>query len=266
VDELRRALWLYRRCLGARLRAVLEYEADFWVMTVGWLLTQSVGIAFLWAIFRRIPEVNGWRFWDIALIYSLVIVAEGLSVILAQGAWYLSGVVNTGQLDAILVRPYSPVLQVLSAEIGMNGFGNLIVGVALLVGALLHVSVEWSLTRVGLALILLVSAVLVKIGLNLATNCAAFWLSAPYAPFPFAMHTFGELARFPLTIYGPVIRILLSVALPYAFMSFFPATAILGRGAPLWIGLLTPLVAVYCLGGGVWIFRRGLLRYESAGT
>lgn len=266
LRRVRRAAWLYRRCLGARLRAVLEYEADFWVMTVGWLLTQAVGIVFLWAIFRRIPHIDGWQFWDIALIYALVVLAEGVSVILGQGAWFLARTVHLGELDPILVRPMSPVLQVLSSEIGMNGFGSVIVGGALLIGALAHVDVVWSPARVALAVVLLVSGVLVKLGLNLVTNCAAFWIPGPHAPGPLAAQTLGELTRFPLTIYGSIVRIVLSVVLPYAFMSFFPVTAVLGRGAPLWLGLLTPLVAAYCLALGVWVFRRGLLRYESAGA
>src|SRR3712207_2174111 len=148
---VRRGAWLYRRCLGAQLRAVLEHEADFWVMAAGWLVAQTVGIAFLWAVFRRIPQIDGWLFWDIALIYALVVLAEGVSVILGQGAWFLARTVHFGELDAMLVRPMSPVLQVLSSEIGMNGFSNLVVGGALLTGALLHVDVVWSPARVFLA-------------------------------------------------------------------------------------------------------------------
>jgi ABC-type uncharacterized transport system permease subunit len=143
---------------------------------------------FLWTIFRKIPLINGWKFWDVVLIYSLVAIAEGLS------------------------RP-----------------------------------------------------ALVKIGLNLVTSCSAFWLRTTYSMFPFSMHTLGELTRFPLTIYSTAVRLVLSIVLPFAFMSFFPATSVLGHGAPVWVGLLTPAVAAYCLFMGVWIFRLGLRRYESAG-
>ncbi|WP_269203878.1 ABC-2 family transporter protein [Motilibacter peucedani] len=180
--RLRRAVWLYRRCLGAHLRSTLEYERDFWVLTVAALLTQGVGVVLLSAVFRAIPQFNGWRFWDLALIYSLVAVGEGVAVLLAQGAWSLAWTVNTGELDVALVRPYSPMLQVLSSQVGMNGLGNLAVGGGLLVAALVHVDVDWSPGRVVLAAVLLLSAVLVKVGLNLATNCAGFWLSSPPMP------------------------------------------------------------------------------------
>jgi ABC-2 type transport system permease protein len=83
--------------------------------------------------------------------------------------------------------------------------------------------------------------------------------------FGFAMHTLGELARFPITIYGLGVRLVLTLVLPYAFMSYFPATTVLRESSLWWVGLLTPLVAVHTLALGAWAFRRGLLRYESSG-
>jgi ABC-2 type transport system permease protein len=258
-------LWLYRRCLGAHLRSTLEYEKDFWVLTMSALLTQGVGLIFLSAIFRAIPQFHGWRFWDAALIYSMVVLTEGLAVLVAQGAWTLSFVVNTGGMDALLIRPFSPTLQVLSSQVGMNGIGNVLLGGALLATALAHVDLNWTLPGAALSVLLLLSAAAVKVGLNLLTNCAAFWLKSPFSMFGFAMHTFGELARFPITIYGRGIQLVLTVVLPYAFMSFFPATTVLHNSHYWWVGLCTPIVAAYVLALGAWAFRRGLLRYESAG-
>lgn len=265
MAELRRAVWLYRRCLGAHLRSTLEYEADFWIMSVAALLTQGVGFIFLWAIFRAIPEINGWQFWDVVLIYSLVVLSEGVAVLLGQGIWSLSMIVNFGGFDALLVRPFSPLLQVLSSQIGMNGLGNVLLGGGLLVGAVAHVDVDWSPGLVALGVVLLVSAPLVKVGLNVLTNCAAFWLRTPWSMFAFSMHTFGELARFPITIYGPLVRLALTLVLPYAFMSYFPAGVVLSTGTAPWVGLLTPVAAVYCLALGAWAFRAGVARYESSG-
>ena len=265
VAELRRNVWLYRRSLGAHLRSTLEYEADFWIMSVAAVVSQGVGVVFLWAIFRSVPDINGWQFWDIVFIYSLVAIGEGISVLFGQGIWSLSVIVNFGEFDTLLVRPFSPLLQVMSSQIGMNGLGNVALGGALFVASITHIDVAWTPGVVAMAVVLLISAPLVKVGLNIVTNCAAFWLRTPWSMFAFAMHSFGELARYPITIYGPAIRLALTVVLPYAFMSFYPATSITSRGSVPWIGYLTPLVAVYCLYLGVLVFRRGMARYESAG-
>jgi ABC-2 type transport system permease protein len=265
VGEMRRNLRLYRRLLGAQLRSTLEYEADFWIMSLSAVLVQGIGMVFLWAIFQSIPQIDGWQFWDVVLVYAFVVVSEGLSALFTQGAWALPATVNLGDLDALLVRPYPPVLQVLGSQVGMNGLGSLALGGGLLAAAVTHVDVRWGPGRIALAVLLLISAAGVKIGLNLLANCAAFWLRSPYSMFAFSMHTFGELARFPITIYGLAVRITITAVLPYAFMSYFPASAVLSTGTGRWLGLLTPLAAVYSLWLGVTVFRRGLARYESSG-
>jgi ABC-2 type transport system permease protein len=258
-------MWLYRRLLGAHIRAILEYEADFWIMSLSAVFVQGVGVVFLWAIFQSVPEVNGWRFWEVALIYAFVAIAEGLSNLFAQGAWTLAVTVNFGELDTLLMRPFPPLLQVLSSQVGFNGIGNLVLGFGLAATAVRHIDVAWSPSRVALVVLLVIAAAGVKIGLNLLANCAAFWLRSPYSMFAFSMHTFGELARFPITIYGIGVRIALTAVLPYAFMSFFPVATVLSDGTARLLGLLTPAVAVYCIWLGTTAFRRGLSRYESSG-
>ena len=50
-----------------------------------------------------------------------------------------------------------------------------------------------------------------------------------------------------------------------ACVSFFPTAFLFGMDAWSLPGLLTPLVAIYCMVVAVWVFRRGLRRYESTG-
>ncbi|MEP7055817.1 MAG: ABC-2 family transporter protein [Actinomycetota bacterium] len=266
VRHLRRNVFLYRRGLGAHIRSTMEYEADFWVLIFASVLMQVVGLVFLWAVFRRIPDINGWAYWDIVMIYAMVFFAEGIGSLFFEGTWRLAWLVNQGELDRYLVRPFSPVLQVMSGEVGVNGLGNIVLGTILIATAAGHVDVRWTLGRVLLAAVLLASAVVIKLSINLATNASAFWLASPFSTFAFAMHSLGDLARYPITIYSLGIRALITAAIPFAFISFFPAAAILHRGPTWWIGLLTPAVAAYCLFVATAIFRRGLRRYDSAGA
>lgn len=266
VARVRRGAYLYRRSLGAQIRATMEYEADFLLLIVASLMMQAVGLVFLWAVFRRIPDINGWEFWDIVLIYAMVFFAEGVGSLFFEGTWRLASLVNEGGLDRFLIRPFSPALQVMSGDVGVNGLGNIVLGGVLIGTAATRVDVDWTVGRVLLAAVLLVSAVVVKVAINLASNAAAFWIPGPFATFAYALHTLGDLARYPMTIYSMGIRAVLTAVIPFAFVSFFPAAALLHRGSTWWIGLFTPLVAVYCVVVAAFVFRRGLRRYESAGA
>jgi ABC-2 type transport system permease protein len=261
-----RMLRLYLRLLGAHLRSLLEYETDFWIMAAATVLMQVVNVVFLSALFAKVPVLNGWTFWGVVLMFGAVALAEGVGSLFFEGMWRLAQRINTGDLDYYLVRPYPVALQVSACEVGINGLSNIVIGGLMIGVALAHVDIAWSTWRVLLGVMLFGSAIAIKVAINLATNAVSFWLSSPSPLFAMAVHQVGDLARFPLSIYPPVLKAALGAVLPFAFVSFFPIAYLLDNGESRWVGLLTPLVAAYCVAVAMLVFRRGLRRYESAGN
>jgi len=266
VYRVRRAVRLYRRSLGTHLRSVLEYEADFWLLIFAALLSQGLGLAFIGAVFSRVPALNGWRFEEVVLVYALSNLASGCGPLFFDGVWRLSWMLNKGELDYALVRPFPVVLQVSSGMIGLHGIGDVIGAVAMLAWALSRLDVHWSPVTAAVGLVLVASGIALKLAINLAANSASFWLAGPHSLFAVAVHNVTGLAQYPVSIYGVGLRVLLSGVLPVAFVSFLPAAWLLDRGGYGWLGLLAPLVAAYCVGVSLFVFRRGLRRYESTGS
>jgi ABC-2 type transport system permease protein len=268
LASARRTSRLYLRLFNAQLKAVLEYQGDFFIQLMGAVLLNAAGFIFLFVLFKQIPNVEGWTLWEIVVMYALVLVAEGVGSLFFQGTWSLTRLVNRAELDFALVRPLAPAAQVMAggAVAGMNGVGNILLGAVLFVIALGRVTVDWTAQRIALCVVLFFSAIVIKLAINLATNSAAFWLNSPNNSFPYSMHLLGDLCRYPITIYAVGIQALVSLLVPFAFISFFPAAAIFEKSDWKWAGFATPLVALYCVLAARWIFNRGLLRYESAGN
>ncbi|GIM91112.1 ABC transporter permease [Paractinoplanes toevensis] len=257
---------LYLRLLGAHFRSMMEYETDFLILAGATVLMQVVNVVFLSALFAKVPVLNGWTFWSVLMMFGAVALAEGVGSLFFDGMWNLAWHINRGELDYYLVRPYPVALQVSSAALGINGLSNIVTGGLMIGAGLAHSAVEWTPWRIALGVLLLISSVVIKLSINLATNAVCFWLNSPSPMFAFAMHQVGDLARFPLSIYPFALKAVLGVVLPFAFISFFPIAYLLDTGSSQWVGLLTPLVAVYCAGMAALVFRRGLRRYESAGN
>ncbi|MEU6074024.1 ABC-2 family transporter protein [Micromonospora sp. NPDC047074] len=256
---------VYLRLLGAHLRAVLEYRYDA-LLTIGaTVLGQGAGLVFVGAVFAQVPELAGWTRWEVVCVYAMVLLAEGVGSLFFEGTWQLAGMINGGDLDYLLVRPYPVTLQVTGSALGVNGLGNVLLGGVLLVGAVGQVDVDWQPVTIGWAVVLLVSALATKVAINLATNSVAFWLLSPSSSLAAGVHVLGDLARYPITVYGVGLRVLLTL-LPVTFVGYFPAAALLGKGVSATVGLLTPVVAVLCLIIARQIFKAGLRRYESAGS
>lgn len=262
----RRALYLYYRLMLQHLKSILEYQGDFWILMGAAVLTQVLGFVFLWVIFQRIPTISGWSFWEVAFIYAMIFFTEGVATFFFEGTWGISTLVHRAELDRYLVRPMSPLLQVLGSRIGMNGLGNMLIGVLIITQSLRNLAVEWSAAKIAMLLLLLVSAAAIRVAVNLAACSISFWTRGPGNAFPFFIHSISDFAKYPITIYALGIQVLVAVVVPYAFISVFPAAYLFGKGQLAPWGLLSPLVALYCLAVAVAVFYRGLATYESSGN
>ena len=265
LGAARRLVYLYFRCLGQQMKAIMAYEANFIVLMFSAVLVQLAGLAFIWAIFQRIPDVNGWTFWQVVMMSALIYVTEGVGSLFFEGTWRLSYLVYSGQFDQVLVRPISPIVQVLAGAVGFNGLGNIVTGFVLIGIAMANVPVQWTPGRVLMLVILVVSAATIRVAINLASAASTFWIRSPWSMVPMFVHQLGDFAKYPITIYSFAVQALIVVAVPFAFVSFFPTAFVFGVEAWSLPGLLTPLVAIYAVVMAVWIFRVGLNRYESSG-
>lgn len=117
-----------------------------------------------------------------------------------------------------------------------------------------------------MAVVLLISAVMIRASIYLAACSSVFWTHSPGNAFGNMVHTVSDFAKFPITIYSLGVQALIGVIVPYAFISFFPASYLFGKEQWSIFGLMTPLVAIYCAFMARWIFQKGLNRYEGAGN
>ncbi|WP_044479402.1 ABC transporter permease [Paenibacillus antibioticophila] len=262
----RRILYLYWRLYSQQLKAMLEYSADFYIMIGAAALTQITGFLFLWVVFSRIPDIQGWGLWEVAFMYAAIYVSEGVGSLFFEGTWRMLRLVNLGELDRYLVRPVPIVLQIFCTGIGMNGIGNILIGGTIIGISLSHVQMDWNLSTVLMAILLFVSAITIRIAINLAANCSSFWIRSSGNAFPIMIHNLGEFAKYPITIFSLGIQLFISIVVPFAFVSFFPAAVLFGKEPWSWWGWLGPLVAVCAVWLSLGLLRIGLGKYESAGN
>jgi ABC-2 type transport system permease protein len=261
-----RAVYIYFRFMTQHLKAILEYQADFLITLAAALLTQLLGFVFLWVVYQRIPEINGWGFWEVAFIYAMIFFTEGFASLFFNGMWHIGNLVHRGGMDRYLVRPVPLVFQVLTTDFSIGGVGNLLLGGLILFQSLHNIHIEWTIEKVLIASLLILSGIVIRVFIIFTANCQVFWTGSGNTSFSHMVHTLGDFAKFPITIYNLGVQALITVLVPYAFISFFPAAYILDKEDWALYGLLSPVVAVYMMCLGIWVFKRGLKRYESAGN
>jgi ABC-2 type transport system permease protein len=262
----RRNARLYTKLQLTQLRAAVEYRADFWIGIVGAMLQQTAGLVFISALFAQIPEIEGWTVWNVAILYGLAMVPKGITELFCDGPWMLRTKVNTGEFDRVLVRPLSPALQSATAIASIHGLGQLILGAIVLWMGMRRSEVEWSWWTLPL-LIMTIAASTVMIGaLNYVINMIGFWEPSAQSALPTMVGLMVDFAKFPLDVFNLVIRGLVTVVIPYAFISYFPALLLLDRDTPWrWLGLATPLVTALVVASTAWLWGKALNRYQGVG-
>lgn len=271
LAALARNFRLYRRLELLHIRTYLEYEADFWIGILAMFLRHGAGIAFIWVLFDRVPEVAGWTKWEMLFLYSLLLIPRGSVEVLANGQYRLGGLINGGEFDRFLLRPISPVFQVFSYTAAIHGLGSALLGVVVLITASSKLGIVWTVPHTLLLLAALASSIVLIASVSLATNSIAFWGIGETGAFPNFVNNLMELSKFPVTIYGMLVQTFLTFVLPFAFITYYPAMALLGRAGdtaaafPLWLAYVSPLAgpAVALLVSFIW--RRGLARYQGVG-
>jgi len=257
---------LYGKLQVLHLRAHLEYEADFWIGLVGIALTHGSGFLVVWIVLSRVPSVQGWRLWEVAVLYALAIIPRGLGEIFYNGQWRLRQLVNEGEFDRLLVRPLSPLVQVITQVANIHGFGPVALGGVILARATTELHMVWTPARIAFLGATVVGSTILIGSIHLATNCIVFWDAAATSSFPFLVGNCAEFAKFPTTLYGRLVQFGLTWVLPFAFVSYYPGAILLHKpGASPWLGYAAPLVGplVAVIAGYVW--RRGIARYQGTG-
>jgi ABC-2 type transport system permease protein len=263
---LRRTLFLFARFTAQNLKIKLEYKADFVMMLFTGAALQLLGFLFLSVLFSKIPPIRGWTMWEIVLILAAIFFTEGVVSFGFEGMWRIIRLVNLGDLDRFLLRPVSPILQVLTYELGIHGIGNMITGAVLFAISLGRTHIVWTADRILFVPVLIVSAAAIRGSISLAANCSGFWLTSFYNAFPLMVHQMADFAKYPATLFTEPIQFLITVVLPYAFIGYVPAVYLFDKapwGAAAW---LAPLVAVWCAWLARSVFYRGLRRYDSPGN
>ena len=260
---------LYLAYASAAVRAQMQYRAAFAVRSVVDAMVVIIDFAPVYILVRHFGALQGWSFAELALLYGLV----GLSWGLVEGA--LHGFENfakylvQGELDRMLLRPRSIVLQLAGFEFQPRKLGRIAQASTVLSIAIWYLELgpeafAWILLGLG-------GGVLFFTGIIMLGAASQFWTLGHTSELQ-NMLTYGGSAAltYPMTVYTGWFRRVLTYGIPLAFVNYFPAIAALGRteaeGWPTWVPALSPLACLATLVVGHWLFGQGLRRYESTGT
>lgn len=246
------------------IKTEMEYTFNFWMMLISGILTRILTMAVPFVIYNNIPNIAGWKENEIYLIMSFLFIAEGLCSILFEGIWQMPGMVFNGNFDSILSRPVSPLFQVLSYGMGLQGIGVFLSGIIGL-NVFLAALGKFNIGSILLCLFFVVCGTVILMSVYLLSNSLVFWFDAGgRTSIPYTINSIGQYARYPISIYPKVVQFILLFIIPFAFIGTVPVFVLRGERVVIYCLILIG-ISVLSLLTARFVFYRGIRRYESMG-
>lgn len=266
MKQIKRMFRMHRIFVAQELKRMMEYKGDFLTGIAGFLLNQFFNLMFLWIIFANIPNLMGWTIEQIVLIYGFSLIPKGIDHLLFDNLWSIGYfTVRKGDFDKYLTRPINPLFHVMVEKLQIDALGELIMGIALIGVTLPSLSIDWSVTKVLLIIIVIPFATMIYVGIKTATAAIAFWTKRS-GNIIYMFYMVNDFAKYPVTIYNNFVKAVITYIIPFAFTAFFPANYILTGENPLFNIGMTVVIALVIMVIGVFVWNKGIKAYESAGS
>ncbi|GAA1886328.1 ABC transporter permease [Actinomadura bangladeshensis] len=252
------------------IRAAAQYPVSMVLLALTTAVVTGLDAAAILLLFAHAPRIAGFAAPEVLFLYGTSALAFGVSDILLGTTERLGHHVRHGTLDAMLVRPVSPLVQIATEEFSPRRFGKLVPAVLVLAYALAEADVAWTPGRVAAVPAMVLSGTAIFAGLWVLTGAVQFVLIDSHGASKSVTYGGAFLTQYPMTMFARDFVRGVTFIVPLAFVNWMPALYVLDRPDPLGLPdaarFASPAVAVLVCGLGAVAWRAGLRHYRSTGS
>lgn len=262
---LRYYIKIYGKILAQDIKTKMSYRTDFFISTIGMIATNIAGAFSFWLVFQMFPSINGWNFYEMMFLYGFSLLAATPAQCLFDNNWNLRLQVYSGDFIKYCFRPVNIFFYFMSEVFDIKGLGQFAFGIVAVAYAWVKLSIPFHLYSVLLLLVAIISASLFVIAiLNLAAS-ACFWIVNAFFILSLS-NQLRDFAKYPMSIFGPALRIAFTFIIPIGYMAYYPSLIFLRPDRVSWVVWITPVFGLlfFYLSYKVWM--KGAMRYSGTGS
>lgn len=261
---------IYLTLISISIKARMEYKTSFLFYIVAIIAFYIGQLGLLFVILNRFQQIQGWTMGEMAFLYALLTFAHGFANLIFAQLIHFDQLIVSGEFDRTLVRPLSPLGQVIFSKFDASTAAHLIIGfVALYFGSHLA-GIEWTVKKIMLFPVIVLGGVLIAGAIRLMVAAVAFWTLRNRSLVHTVVFSSREFILYPVTIYNMGVQFFLTFIFPIAFINFYPAHLFLDRSGEnllhpaLEMG--TPLVGIILFTISIFAWKAGVDHYQSSGS
>ncbi len=275
---------IYPRYLGMAIKSKMIYRADWFIGLASLIVSNFASFVTLYLATLPISEINNWTFLHIVYLYGFLLIPMGIDHMLTDKLWnYSGGLINSGELDRILMKPLNPLFQMCAEYFQEGGLGEIVLGVVFMCVSGPFIPIDFSFNVVFPIAVGMLFSPLIYFAIKLFGTTIALYTkrSISITSGIYNMKSFGQ---YPGSIYfqngvvGKILYNLLLFVLPFGLVGYLPLSAQLFPNSSipfLWfyiepnsylIMLIIILVSSILFALTYLFFVKSLKRYNSSGS
>ena len=260
-----RYLRLLAHFLKSSLLVELEYRSNFVVQSIMGVFWAGIGFLSVALFYSHTNDLGGWSYAQAMVIVALFTLTNGfISGLMQPNIKRIIEMVRDGTMDFVLTKPINSQFISTLRYAKYSGVADIVAGVAILLYAFAQMQYTPSALALAQFALAFGVALLIVYSIWLAIGATSFW----FVRIDNMTEIFTALfdtARFPISTFSGIVRALLTFVLPVAFITTFPAQAVLGQLNLLTLaGSVAMGVLLFVLSSAFW--RTAIRSYSSASS
>ena len=261
---------IYLNMTLAAVQSRMEYRGSFFIYTLTMVGFYGAQISVIGFMVNRFKHIGGWEAGEIAFLYGLLVLAQGIVGALFAGLHDFSSFVREGTFDRVLLRPLSPLLQIITMRFEAHGVANMILGIAALFVAQQFVDIRWSPASVSVLAVTVLGGAMILASIRIIVGATAFFTVSTEGLQHLIVFSSREFLLYPIEIYSKPVKFFLTFLFPIAFINFYPAHYFLEKSSasiihPYFIFMTLPVGCLLMI-LALFYWKFGVRHYASTGS
>lgn len=263
--RLRKSIRLYGCYVSVILQSTMQYKLSFLLMLIGRFLMAFNGFIALYFLFSGFTQIKGYTYGDVLLCFSIIQMSFSIAECFGSGLKAFSGIIKRGEFDRMLLRPCSPILQVVGTKFELGRLGPMVTAVITLIIGIRISHVRWDLGTVSTLLFMILGGTLLFLGLFMLGASFCFFSIEDAGIMNVLTYGANEHGKYPIDIYGKGLMRFCTYVIPYTLIQYYPLQYLLGKSNHWQYGLY-PFGAILFLALCYIIWLFGMKNYKSCGN
>ncbi len=267
---LDRTVRMYALLAWTWVRAAARYPVSMVLLSLGTAAVGALDLAGILLMFAHAPVIAGFTGVEVVFLYGTSVLSFAIADLLLGTTERLGLHIRRGSLDAMLVRPVSPLIQVATEDFSPRRLGKLLPGAAVLAVVLPRLGAPWDAGRIAMVPLMVLCGIGIFAGLWVLTASLHFALIEGHAATKSVTHGGAFLTQYPMSVFARDFVRGVTFVVPLAFVNWQPALYVLDRpdplGLPSWLRFASPVAAVLVCAAAALAWWAGLRHYRSTGS